>query len=138
MGRGVSVAHPSPVPWGIGNDRMMPPPDSDQGVFVTEPGSRMVPDLEHARKERTEWYYHLLLFVVVQTIVQLMLWFTPIEAVDLKVFGPDPEKAARRLSYVRNLWFVILIVDFVWSFSYTWWRPRMKPASGEGEEKANR
>jgi hypothetical protein len=100
-----------------------------------EQGRRMVPDLEHARKERIEWWYHLLLFVVVQSALQLALWFTPLQAVDFKVFGPNAATAERRLNYVRNLWLIVLIIDFFWSFSYTWWRPKMKPAPG-GDEPA--
>lgn len=95
---------------------------------------RLVPDLEHARKERHGWYAHLALYAVVQGGLQLALWHTPLEAVDLLVFGSEPARAAERLEWVRHTWTTVLIVDFFWSFSYTWWDPKLKPADEPSAE----
>ncbi|PZM97716.1 MAG: hypothetical protein DIU79_01910 [Actinobacteria bacterium] len=89
---------------------------------------RLVPDLEHARRERQGWYAHLVLYLVVQGVVQFLLRFTPVDAVDLRVFGDDPEQAQERLGWILRGWTSILIIDFFWSFSYTWWAPKLKPA----------
>ena len=89
---------------------------------------RLVPDLEHARKERQGWYLHLALYLAVRAALYLVLSYTSVQPSDLLVFGSDPERAENRLGWFLRAWTTVLIIDFFWSFSYTWWDPKLKPA----------
>jgi hypothetical protein len=77
------------------------------------PGSS---DLVHARRERTGWFRHLVLFVP----GQLALW------IGAQVLGgPD----AALLTRLAGVWAVVFVVDTIWSWSYTLW-PRRVPEQG--------
>jgi hypothetical protein len=97
--------------------------------------SRTEPDLEYARKQRNGWYIHLAIFAVVQGAILLVIALTDFDGSQIRVLSSDPETARDRFNYARNLWLLILIIDFFWSFSYTWWRPRMKGATDEGPSR---
>jgi hypothetical protein len=78
----------------------------------------------HARRERRLWYRHLLAFAVGSVLLlagarlvggqpgPLLTWFTG-------------GQTAQLLSWIPR-WGVVLVIDFLWSFSYTFWprRPR--------------
>jgi hypothetical protein len=78
----------------------------------------------HARRERRLWYRHLLAFAVGSALLlagarfvggqpgPLLTWFTG-------------GQTGQLLSWIPR-WGVVLVIDFLWSFSYTFWprRPR--------------
>lgn len=61
---------------------------------------------EHAKAERKRFYKHLLIFVIAH------ICFAIIGA----VVNPN---LAKPIADISNIWFKILIIDFLWSFSYT-------------------
>ncbi|MGZ0085658.1 hypothetical protein ACWNXI_08790 [Caldibacillus thermoamylovorans] len=69
---------------------------------------------EHAKHERLGWYRHLGAWAIGQAILLAMVWFVG-----------DMSKA-KELLVMAGRWTLVLVVDFVWSFSYTVW-PRKEP-----------
>lgn len=64
---------------------------------------------EHARRERAAWYRHLAAWAVGSALLFVMA---------LLVGEPDTTES---LSGKAALWACILAIDFIWSFSYTFW-----------------
>ena len=64
---------------------------------------------EHARRQREGWYQHLLAFAIGSTLLFGMVYLVG-----------DPART-ESLSARAALWALILGIDFVWSFSYTFW-----------------
>ena len=93
------------------------------------------PDLEHARRQRRGWLMHLAVFVVVQVLIQLALIYGLLEPSDGLFFGNGPKSPVGigpiefmpDVGGLRRVWLVILVVDFLWSFSYTLW-PKQRSA----------
>ncbi|HEY9391610.1 MAG TPA: hypothetical protein VIR27_17810 [Mycobacteriales bacterium] len=73
----------------------------------TGTGDRRPPDREHARRQRTWWLRHMLVFA----LGQLVLW-----SVILLRGGPDDARTAFTL--VR-IWAAVFVVDTIWSLSYS-------------------
>ncbi|MDX5895320.1 hypothetical protein [Rubrobacter radiotolerans] len=92
-------------------------------------GDGSPPDLDHARRQRRRWYIHLAIFIVGQGLIQLALFTGFLEPSDGLFFGNGPRSAISLgpieflpdVTGLRTLWLVVLVVDFVWSFSYTLW-----------------
>ncbi|WP_018218342.1 MFS transporter [Salinispora vitiensis] len=90
------------------------------------------PDLDHARKERVRWFQHLALFVAAQAGI----WFAGDSWIQAKLRGMVPDDAPTLMT-VSRIWVTVLIVDFLWSFSYTIW-PRQKRAAETSAPAADR
>ncbi|GMX61340.1 hypothetical protein Elgi_11440 [Paenibacillus elgii] len=63
----------------------------------------------HARRERQTWFLHLLAWIIGSVILLGMIWFV------------DDESRTAELWGMIWRWAVILGIDFIWSFSYTFW-----------------
>ncbi|XOK59636.1 hypothetical protein ACJ7K1_24165 [Paenibacillus elgii] len=63
----------------------------------------------HARRERQTWFLHLLAWMIGSVILLGMIWFV------------DDESRTAELWSMISRWAVILGIDFIWSFSYTFW-----------------
>lgn len=71
---------------------------------------------EHAKEERKNFYKHLLIFAVAHGAFAILSTF--IEFGEHHVFAD-----------ISNVWVKILIIDFIWSFSYTIWPKKEKKDS---------
>ncbi len=80
--------------------------------FGEEP-ARQLYGKEHAREERKGFYKHLLLFVVVHICFAILFAFVKLDDNNL-------------LAGISNIWTKVLIIDFIWSFSYTIWPKKEK------------
>lgn len=78
---------------------------------------------EHAKQERQNFYGHFLTFVMAHIIFAILFGFVPdslfsiplphgIEGI-IKTSNHEP------IASISNVWTKILIIDFIWSFSYT-------------------
>ncbi|WP_051836139.1 hypothetical protein [Streptomyces sp. NRRL WC-3742] len=84
----------------------------------------------HASKERRDWLFHTVAFVVVQAVLWavgrswLVHWATgrPI----------DPEQRGVWM-WIGRVWLTIWIIDTIWSWSYTFF-PRRKKKAKAGSE----
>ena len=92
-------------------ERTTPEPASSANTMHKEAGS---PDREHARKERRGFYEHLLVFVVGQAIL-----FTIGESWLAAQFGGGATEKPSGLMAAGRIWCVVLLVDGIWSLSYT-------------------
>lgn len=63
----------------------------------------------HARRERQTWFLHLLAWMIGSVILLGMIWFI------------DDESRTTELWSMISRWGAILGIDFIWSFSYTFW-----------------
>ena len=81
-----------------------------------EESKRKLYGKEHAKEERKGFYQHLIIFVIAQICFFLMLHFIPMENTDL-------------IAGISNVWTKVLIIDFIWSFSYTIWPKKEKSHS---------
>lgn len=80
----------------------------------------------HAKEERKGWYGHFLIFIIAQIIFLNVSSFSGFDNITFNNKGnlfKIYEDA--RINKANNLWGIILIIDFFWSFSYTLW-PRKK------------
>lgn len=89
-----------------------------------------VPDLDHARRQRRNWLIHLAVFILGQGLIQLAVLGNFLDPSTGLVFGNDPANARIYIGPVaitpdidglRKAWLVLLIIHFLWSFSYTLW-----------------
>lgn len=64
---------------------------------------------EHARHERQMWYRHLLAWLIGSGILCLLILYV----------GDWSRTQSLAMMILR--WLVILVIDFLWSFSYTIW-----------------
>ncbi|WFR63635.1 hypothetical protein P9222_04905 [Paenibacillus amylolyticus] len=69
---------------------------------------------EHASRERSGWYRHLLAWVIGSTFLFAMIWWIG-----------DAERTAAFYNLIK-VWGIILGIDFLISFSYSLW-PRKVP-----------
>jgi len=83
-----------------------------------EPGPKY--GLEHARHERRMWYRHLLAWAIGCALLYGMI-----------LYVGDAERTAQLFWTIRT-WTVVLVVDFLISFSYTLW-PRKEKGSSAAE-----
>lgn len=87
---------------------------------------------EHYRKERRGWYVHLAIFVVGQTVFLAMgeSWPATILTGELPPSALNTGKwsgaETSTLTLASRVWCVVIVVDFVWSFSYTLFPRRTK------------
>ncbi|KAF0995045.1 hypothetical protein [Geobacillus sp. TFV-3] len=91
-------------------------------LFLKMPKPKKAPlfGKEHAKQERKGWYRHLGAWVIGQVILWAMVWF-----------AADVSKA-QELFRMAGLWTLVLVIDFVLSFSYTLWpRKEAKTRSGK-------
>lgn len=72
-----------------------------------------------ALRERLGWYKHLLAWALGSALLYGMV-----------LFIDNPEQT-KQLQQMSNVWFVILIVDFAVSFSYTLWPKQAKSAASD-------
>lgn len=73
---------------------------------------------EHARSERQAWLRYLLAYVVGCLILLAMI-----------IMVGDPEQTEALMNTIR-IWSIILVIDFLYSFSFTLWpRKEKKSAS---------
>lgn len=70
---------------------------------------------EHARRERRRWGRHVLAWAVGCGLL----------LAGIALVG-DPDRTEALAAIARG-WTVVLVVDFVWSFSYTLWPRKKKP-----------
>ncbi|ABO66871.1 MULTISPECIES: hypothetical protein [Geobacillus] len=85
-------------------------------LFLKMPKPKKAPlfGKEHAKQEREGWYRHLGAWAIGQAILWGMVWFA------------DDVSKAQQLLVMAGRWTLVLVIDFVWSFSYTLW-PRKEP-----------
>ncbi|AIM16638.1 MULTISPECIES: hypothetical protein [Neobacillus] len=69
---------------------------------------------EHARIERIGWFRHLLAWFIGCSLLYLMVWSIG-----------EPSRTENLLSLIKT-WTMILIIDFIISFSYTIWPKKEK------------
>ena len=72
---------------------------------------------EHAHRERIGWFKHLLAWAIGCSILYGMILLV------------NMESRTEGLSELVQIWSIVLGVDFVHSFSYTFWPRRQKDAS---------
>ncbi|WP_108671533.1 hypothetical protein [Peribacillus acanthi] len=61
----------------------------------------------HAKQERNAWFRHLLGYVIGNALLLGMIWFV------------GDSTRTEELKNVMKLWSFLLLIDFIWSFSYT-------------------
>jgi hypothetical protein len=76
---------------------------------------------EHAKKERRDWYAHVLIFAVGQAVLFVLgeSWIAA------RLSGEVPEHLSA-LMQVGRIWCIVVIVDGLWSLSYTVFPRRAK------------
>ncbi|MBM7567496.1 hypothetical protein [Paenibacillus sacheonensis] len=78
------------------------------------PAKKIKVGTEHARNEREAWLLHLLAwFIGCSLLYGIILWI-----------GDGTRTAS--LSQVIRIWSLVLVIDFIISFSYTFWPRRPK------------
>jgi MFS family permease len=92
-----------------------------------------VPDLDHARQERRRWSQHLTLFAVGQAV----FWVLGDSWIAAQLSGDVPEDMSGLMTASR-IWVTILVVDFIWSFSYTLWPRRRRVDDPTTSQPASR
>lgn len=76
----------------------------------------------HAKEEREGWYIHLLIFIIAQIIFINISSFANWQAFSLNQVGNWFQiYKDQKINQVNSVWGIILIIDFFWSFSYTFW-----------------
>ncbi len=99
---------------------------------ASRPERPVLSGAEHSRKERRGWYVHLAIFVVGQTVFLAMgeSWPATILTGELPPSalwtGKWSGAETSTLTLASRVWCVVLVVDFVWSFSYTLFPRRTK------------
>ncbi|GGA36565.1 hypothetical protein GCM10007416_06860 [Kroppenstedtia guangzhouensis] len=84
---------------------------------------------EHAKSERKKFYVHFFLFVAAHFAFALFFDYVPSEVVkwlrhlDVNFSLNDESESISRISAI---WVKVLIIDFIWSFSYTIWPKKEK------------
>jgi hypothetical protein len=71
---------------------------------------------EHARSERAGWYRHLLAYAIGAGLLLTAV----------AIVGDAGRTEA--LLQMLGVWSLVLAIDFAWSFSYTLWPRRVRPA----------
>lgn len=106
---------------------------------ASHPARPALSGAEHSRKERRGWYGHLAIFVVGQTVFLAMgeSWPAMILTGELPPSalwtGKWSGAETSALTLASRVWCVVIIVDFVWSFSYTLFpRRRGAPVATRG------
>lgn len=79
------------------------------------PRSRKAYGREHASQERHGWFRHLAAYIIGSSFLLIMIWWIG-----------DPARTEAFVNIVR-VWGIILVIDFIISFSYTFW-PKKMPA----------
>lgn len=75
---------------------------------------------EHARHERRLWAKHLLAWAIGCALLAGMTWWVG-----------DPSRT-KELVLTIGRWSIVLMVDFLWSFSYTIWPRKPAPSRTAG------
>jgi hypothetical protein len=70
--------------------------------------------IEHARHERHMWYLHLLAWTIGSLILYGMILLVGDADRTMSLYG----------MIIR--WGIVLLIDFIWSFSYTFWPRKEK------------
>lgn len=83
----------------------------------------------HAKEEREGWYIHLVIFVIAQIAFFNIGNFAGWQVFNLNHIGNWFQiYEDQKINQANAVWGVILIVDFIWSFSYTIWPKKEKSA----------
>jgi hypothetical protein len=77
---------------------------------------------EHARHERQMWYFHLLAWGIGCALLGGLIW----------IVGDFSRTSELAVMVLR--WSIILLIDFLWSFSYSIW-PRKKTRTAMPDPK---
>ncbi|KYC89918.1 hypothetical protein B4102_3925 [Heyndrickxia sporothermodurans] len=86
----------------------------------------------HAREERKGWYIHLLIFVIAQLIFLNTSSFAGWQGINLNHIGNWFQiYEDQSINQANGVWGVILVIDFIWSFSYTIWPKKEKSKSNK-------
>ncbi len=115
--------------------------DTKAGSEHRRETNEKVSDIDHAERERRGWYVHLAIFVVGQGLIQLAFFTGLLAPTDGLFFGNGsnspigigPIEIIPNIAGLRRAWSVILILDFIWSFSYTL-RPKEKSTEESGSK----
>ncbi|QKY71245.1 hypothetical protein [Lentibacillus sp. CBA3610] len=90
---------------------------------------------EHAKSERKKFYGHFLIFVAIHVGFIFFLGYHPSSLVELihnldAIDKDDSLKQVTKLisgtSGISAIWTLILVIDFLWTFSYTIWPKKVK------------
>lgn len=98
------------------------PPASAPVPVPTRP---VLSGAEHAREERRGWYGHVAIFIVGQAVFLLIGESWPAMAVTGELppgalwTGRWPEEEVSALALASRVWCIVLVVDGIWSLSYT-------------------
>lgn len=78
---------------------------------------------EHAKQERRNFYGHFLTFIMAHIIFAILFGFVPESFFNMplpqEIEGIIKTSNHNPISSISNIWTKILIIDFIWSFSYT-------------------
>lgn len=84
----------------------------------------------HAKEERKGWYSHLLIFVIAQFVFLSMSEFAGWQEFSLnRIKNMFQIYKDNKINHANSVWGIILIIDFIWSFSYTFWPKKKKSSS---------
>jgi len=84
----------------------------------------------HAKEERKGWYSHLLIFIIAQLIFINMSGFAGWQEFSLnRLKNTFQIYEDNKINHANSVWGIILIIDFIWSFSYTIWPKKKKSSS---------
>ncbi|WP_376845772.1 hypothetical protein [Camelliibacillus cellulosilyticus] len=102
-------------------------------VFEDDPKQNLF-GKAHAKMERKHFYQHLIFFIAAHLACAIIFGFVPssvlsfsmpewVKALDLGIVKTDNINI---FSGISSLWAKILLIDFIWSFSYTIWPKKEK------------
>ncbi|TKC14916.1 hypothetical protein [Robertmurraya kyonggiensis] len=78
---------------------------------------------EHAKQERRNFYGHFLTFIMLHIIFAILFGYVPESFFNIPlpqgIEGISKTSNHNPIASISNIWTKILIVDFIWSFSYT-------------------
>lgn len=99
--------------------------DASENTITSNPTfSKKLPqtEKEHAREERKGWYMHFAIFTIAQIIFLSISDFTGFHALELNHISTFFQVYSdEKMNRANGIWGIILIVDFIWSFSYSIW-----------------
>lgn len=84
----------------------------------------------HAKQERRGWYEHLLIFIIAQIIFLNVSSFSGFGNISFNSIGALFKiYEDEQINKANSIWGIILVIDFIWSFSYTLWPRKEKGTS---------
>lgn len=103
-------------------------------VFDDDPKQNLY-GKEHAKLQRRNFYIHFLIFVAAHIVFALLFGFIPDSILNVPIpewlanlnIGSTRTNEFNVIAGISSIWTKILLIDFIWSFSYTIWPKKEKP-----------